>query len=260
MDNDDSTLSLYRIELEKFQGPLDLLLHLIKKNELDIYDIEVAEITRQYLEYLDTMREVNMEVASEFLVMASTLVYIKSRMLLPLDDEAEDDEVEDPREELIRRLIEYQRYKTSAQELDERPRLERDIFLRAEPENIDTPDDQFVEASLFQLIDAFQKVLSQVEKRKPHEVFMEPFPLEDGIKSVKAAFANSSSIRFADLFTGSDSRLKIVTLFLAVLEMIKKGQLSAVQEGFGEPLRLIADDIDKPDNQPTAGGSIDHDQ
>ncbi len=110
----ESTLSLYRIEIDKFTGPLDLLLHLIKRDELDIYDIPIAEITRQYLEYLDIMREFNLEVASEFLVMASTLVYLKSRMLLPLDDEEEEEIETDPREELIRRLIEYQRYKTAA--------------------------------------------------------------------------------------------------------------------------------------------------
>jgi len=260
MNSDESSLSLYKIELEKFQGPLDLLLHLIKKNELDIYDIEVAEITRQYLVYLDMMRDLNMEVASEFLVMASTLVYIKSRMLLPPADDEEEEEVEDPREELIRRLIDYQRYKTSARELDERPRLERDIFLRPELENTGTPEDQFLEASLFQLIDAFQKVLTQVEKKKPHEVFREAFPLEEGMKAVKAAFRDRKSIRFGDLFSGSDSRHKIVTLFIAVLELIKKGQMSAVQKGFGEPLRLIADDIDNDKHPSVAGGKVDHEK
>ena len=124
-------LDLYRIELDSFQGPLDLLLHLIKKNELDIYDIPIAEITRQYVNYLEVMSELNLDVASEFLVMASTLIHLKSRMLLPVDEEEEEEEEgEDPREELIRRLLEYQKYKKAAEELGSRPALGRDVFAR----------------------------------------------------------------------------------------------------------------------------------
>ncbi len=238
-NTEDSTLSLYKIEIENFTGPLDLLLHLIKRDELDIYDIPIAEITRQYLEYLDVMREFNLEVASEFLVMASTLVYIKSRMLLP-HDEVEEDEIEtDPREELIRRLIEYQRYKTAAHDLNMRPQLGKDIFVRPELEDTAHPGDHFIEASLFQLMDAFARVLSEADKRRPHEIYRDPFSLQEGIEHVRSALENKKSMKFVELFSGSESRRKIVTIFLAILELMKRKQLMAVQQDHDGPLRLI---------------------
>ncbi len=244
--SEESTLSLYRIELEKFQGTLDLLLHLIKRDELDIYDIPIAEITRQYLEYLDIMREFNLEVASEFLVMASTLVYIKSRMLLPHDDEEEEEEIEtDPREELIRRLIEYQRYKTAAHDLNMRPQLGKDIFIRPELEDKAQPGDHFIEASLFQLMDAFARVLSEAEKKRPHEIIRDTFSIEDGVEHVWSAFENKKSMKFVELFSGSESKRKIVTIFLAILELMKKKQLMAVQQDHDGPLRLIVDDLEE---------------
>ncbi len=249
-NTDESTLSLYKIEVENFSGPLDLLLHLIKKNELDIYDIQIAEITRQYLEYLDIMREFNLEVASEFLVMASTLVHIKSRMLLPLEEEEEEDVEEDPREELIRRLIEYQRYKTAAHDLNMRPQLGKEIFIRPEPEDTDHPADQFIEASLFQLMDAFSRVLSESEKRRPHEIYRDTFSMEEGIEHVRSAFESKKSMKFVELFSGSESRRKIVTIFLAILELMKRGQLTAVQQDHDGPLRLIVDDFEENINVP----------
>ncbi len=249
-NTDESTLSLYKIEVENFSGPLDLLLHLIKKNELDIYDIQIAEITRQYLEYLDIMREFNLEVASEFLVMASTLVHIKSRMLLPLEEEEEEDVEEDPREELIRRLIEYQRYKTAAHDLNMRPQLGKEIFIRPEPEDTDHPADQFIEASLFQLMDAFSRVLSESEKRRPHEIYRDTFSMEEGIEHVRSAFESKKSMKFVELFSGSESRRKIVTIFLAILELMKRGQLMAVQQDHDGPLRLIVDDFEENINVP----------
>jgi segregation and condensation protein A len=252
-NTEESTLALYRIEIDKFTGPLDLLLHLIKRDELDIYDIPIAEITRQYLEYLDIMREFNLEVASEFLVMASTLVYLKSRMLLPIDDEEEEEIETDPREELIRRLIEYQRYKTAAHDLNMRPQLGKDIFVRPELEDKAHPDDHFIEASLFQLMDAFARVLSEAEKRRPHEIIKDAFSIEDGVEHVWSAFENKKSMKFDELFTGSENRRKIVTIFLAILELMKRRQLMAVQQDHDGPLRLIVDDFEEVINTPTEG-------
>jgi segregation and condensation protein A len=235
----ENPLAQYSIELDTFQGPLDLLLHLIRKNEVDIYDIPMAEISRQYVEYLDVMHDLNLEVASEFLVMASTLIYIKSRMLLPAHEEEEELEEEDPREELVRRLLEYQKYKQAAEELSGRPRLDRDVFVRPESKPPDSDDDVFVEASLFQLMDAFQSVLAEAETRKPHEVEREVFTLEDGINHISAMMSGKPSLRFRDLFDGLGTKRRVVTVFLSVLELIKRGNLMAVQSDFGQPLRLV---------------------
>lgn len=232
-------LDLYRIELESFQGPLDLLLHLIKKNELDIYDIPIAEITKQYLSYLEVMRELNLDVASEFLVMASTLIHLKSRMLLPVADEEEEEEGEDPREELIRRLLEYQKYRKAAQELGSRPALGRDVFTRPEDDVGSPEEDAYIEANMFQLMDALQRVLAEAEKRKPHEVTRDSYTIDEGIGHIESMMTVKGSVRFGDLFAGHESRRQIVTIFLGVLELIKRGRISAVQEDQNAPLRII---------------------
>ena len=143
----ESSLEAYRIELKSFQGPLDLLLHLIRKNEVDIYDIPIAEITRQYLQYLEVMKDLDLEIASEFLVMASNLVYIKSRMLLLVEEDEEEESAEDPREELVRRLIEYQRYKEAAVALAGKPALYHDVFPRKEPEHNEPAGEEFFQTT-----------------------------------------------------------------------------------------------------------------
>jgi len=241
VSEDGSQLGGYRIELESFQGPLDLLLHLIRKNELDIYDIPIAEITGQYLAYLEIMRELDLEVASEFLVMASTLMYIKSRMLLPVDEEEEEGEGEDPREELIRRLIEYQKYKRAAEELAGMPVLYHDIFVRPEgkAETDISAEEPFIEATIFQLMDAFQGVLAEADRRTPVEVTRETFTMEDGIELIVSRLADQPSESFNGLFSGLDSRRKIITVFLGLLELIRRGRLIAVQADYGEPISLV---------------------
>lgn len=241
-EDGENPLELYRIELSSFQGPLDLLLHLIKKNEIDIYDIPVAEITTQYLAYLEMMRDLNLDVASEFLVMASNLIYLKSRMLLPPDEEEEEAEEQDPREELVRRLLEYQKYKKAAEDLGVRPALGKDVFARPEEERTEAPGDVFVEASLFHLMDALQRVLTEAEKRKPHEVSRETFTIEDGIAHIQSVIADRTSIRFTELFTGGESRRQIVIIFLGILELIKKNRVRAIQENDLGPLRIMVVD------------------
>jgi len=239
VSGEDSQLAGYRIELESFQGPLDLLLHLIRKNELDIYDIPIAEITNQYLVYLDIMRDLDLEVASEFLVMAATLMYIKSRMLLPVDEEEEEEDGEDPREELIRRLIEYQKYKKAAEELAGMPVLHHDIFVRPEADTSGQTEDVYTEATIFQLMDAFQKVLSEVDKRTPVEVTRDTFTTEDGINLIESSLASQPSVSFSGLFSGLDNRRKIITVFLSVLELMRRGRLIAVQADYGDPISLV---------------------
>jgi segregation and condensation protein A len=252
-----SQLDLYRIELESFQGPLDLLLHLIKKNELDIYDIPVAEISEQYLSYLEVMRELNLDVASEFLVMASTLIHLKSRMLLPPEEEEEEEEGEDPREELVRRLLEYQKYKKAAEELGSRPALGRDVFARPEDEVKSPGEDTYIEATMFQLMDALQRVITEAEKRKPHEITRDAYSIEEGIGHIETLLAEKGSIRFGDLFTGQESRRQIVTIFLGVLDLIKRGRISAVQEDQHAPLRIIPiPDSGSAVNPEAEGGQV----
>jgi segregation and condensation protein A len=260
---EESPLAAYRIELETFQGPLDLLLHLIRKNEVDIYDIPIAEITRQYLHYLDIMKELDLEIASEFLVMASNLVYIKSRMLLPVEDEDEEEETEDPREELVRRLIEYQKYKEAAGILAGKPVLHHDVFPRSEPDQPAGMEEQFAEATLFQLMDAFQKALTDAEKRLPVEFDRESFTMEEAIILIRERLAGMPSLAFEALFEELDSKRKIITVFLGVLEMIKKGHLIAVQGDYGDPITLIVpEDVkqDMAENAPPEEGNGANDQ
>lgn len=260
LTGEDSQLAAYRVELESFQGPLDLLLHLIRKNELDIYDIPIAEITNQYLVYLDIMKDLDLEVASEFLVMASTLMYIKSRMLLPVDEEEEESEGEDPREELIRRLIEYQKYKKAAQELAGMPVLQHDIFVRPEQaaEKSTSTDETFIEATIFQLMDAFQSVLSEAERKAPVEVTRETYTLDDGISLIESRLAQQSSISFGGLFSGLDSRRKVITVFLSLLELIRRGRIIAVQADFVDPISLVlnGEPLTDPDHDGDEEGTM----
>ena len=164
----------YTFRLEGFEGPLDLLLHLIQKNELDIFNIPIALITEQYLEYLQLMKVLNLDIAGEYLLMASTLLHIKSKMLLPKSSEGEEEREEDPRAELVRRLLEYQKYKQAALELEKRPLLDRDVFIRLTPaEAEEAPEEERIEVNLFELLEAFRKVLERVKPEGVHEVVLE---------------------------------------------------------------------------------------
>src|SRR4030066_2573303 len=146
----------YTIKLPAFEGPLDLLLHLIKEDKVDIYDIPIAQITKQYIDYLDLMKELNLEIAGEFLLMAATLIHIKSKMLLPLEEKAgEDEEAEDPRAEMIRKLLEYKSFKEVAEELGKREDTWRDIFYNPPDKSMEGEDEVFIEVGLFELLEAF---------------------------------------------------------------------------------------------------------
>lgn len=215
----------YNIKLDIFEGPLDLLLHLIKKNEVDIYDIPVAVITEQYLEYIEMMKEMNLEFAGEFLVMAATLVHIKSKMLLPVDEEApvEEDEGADPREELIKRLLEYQRYKEAAKELGERPVLGRDIFLRGMEIPLDELEEGagFMSVSVFDLMAALKDILAKAPKERTIELTSERFKIADKINHVMEIINSVKSATFTSLFPDEATRGEIVVTFLAILELAK---------------------------------------
>lgn len=215
----------YNIKLDIFEGPLDLLLHLIKKNEVDIYDIPIAVITEQYLEYIDIMKEMNLDFAGEFLVMAATLVHIKSKMLLPVDTAAPEEEEEgfDPREELVRRLLEYQRYKEAAKDLGSRNLLGRDVFARGAGVDFDELEEGagLMSVSVFDLMEALKGVLARAPKGRTIELTVERFKIADKINFIMERLNVEKSATFTSLFDNDATRGEIVVTFLAILELCK---------------------------------------
>jgi len=227
----------YSVRLDAFEGPLDLLLHLIRKNELDIYDIPIAVITRQYLDYIKLMKELNLEVAGDFLLMASTLLHIKSRMLLPQDDqEAGEEEEADPREELIRRLLEYQQYKEAGEVLGARALLGREVFARACPDQdlaALQAEDGPLEVSLFDLVDAFRCLLARIPAETFHDVApAETFSIADCINEILALLQERDTLKFDELVAEDLTRERVIVTFLAVLELCRLKLIRVFQNGF----------------------------
>lgn len=234
----------YIVKLDIFEGPLDLLLHLIRKHELDIFDIPISFITSKYLEYLDMMKRLNLDLASDYLDMAATLALIKSRMMLPRQ-EAEDDENPeegpDPREELVRRLLEYQKYKTAAGNLLELPMLGRDTFDRGSQEVI-AVERELAAPGLFALVEAFYKVLKDADPEPVHQVEMTTVSLTQRIKEMVSILRRRSKLTFDDLFEGQRTRGDIVVTFLSVLELAKLGMMVIYQAGTHSQIHIDAGD------------------
>jgi len=230
----------YTVRLEMFEGPLDLLLHLIHKNELDITNIPIALITEQYLEYLKLMKVLNLDMAGEYLLMASTLLYIKSKMLLPASSEEGEEEGEDPRAELVRRLLEYQKYKEAAAELEKRPMLNRDVFLRSTPMEVeDAGEEERVEVSLFELIEAFRKILERVKTEEFHEVVLDRLSVEEKVQEILSLLQREKrSMAFHLLFPEQASRRVIIITFLAILELVKMKLVRIFQLAPFETIRI----------------------
>ena len=234
----------YKVKLEVFEGPLDLLLYLIKQDEIDIYDISLERITSQYLEYLQAFKELNIELAGEFIVMAANLIYLKSRSLLPRDQQPpeEDASEDDPRWELIRQLIEYKKFKEAASELNLRALEQERIFVRetAFPSAIQEPL-RLGEVGIFQLIGAFQTVIKRIEARQDvQEIFSERFTVSEKIDSILQRIATGNRFGFSDLFGAATSRVEVVVTFLALLELIRLRQVRAVQENVFEEIEIAA--------------------
>lgn len=222
--------------LEAFEGPLDLLLYLIRRQNLDILDIPISEITRQYLRYIELMRELQLELAAEYLVMAAMLAEIKSRMLLPRP--AETEEEEDPRAELVRRLQEYERIRQAALDLDEMPRLERDIFqVAVEPPPMDRVR-PLPQVELDELLRAFSQVLGRAEMFSHHQVQREPLSVRERMTRVLEALEGGRQVAFAALFTPEEGRRGVVVTFLAILELIKARMVDWVQAEVYAPIYL----------------------
>jgi segregation and condensation protein A len=234
----------YKVKLDVFEGPLDLLLYLIKQDEIDIYDISLERITSQYLEYLQAFRELNIELAGEFIVMAANLIYLKSRSLLPVDQQppAEDAEEDDPRWDLIRQLIEYKKFKEAAAELHQRELEQERIFAR---EGALAPRFQeplrLGDVGIFQLINAFQIVIKRLEARQDvQEIFSEVYSVSEKIDTILQRVAAGAPIRFSDLFGATVSRLEVVVTFLALLELIRLKQVRAIQKNIFEEIEIGA--------------------
>ena len=221
----------YGVKLEVFEGPLDLLLYLIKREEIDIYDIPVAHITRQYLEYVELIKMVNIEQAGDFVLMAATLMKIKSQMLLPRQQEDEEEE-EDPREELVRRLLDYQRYKEIAEWMDEREIDQKDVFYRTFGPGIKSQEEPkegpLITATLFDLLYAFRVVLESAPKVPLHRIRGSEVHIEEQMDFILMILDKRKKILFMDLVSGQ-GRLAMIVTFIAILELIKTQRISAVQ-------------------------------
>lgn len=253
--NTEETLDLYSVRVPVFQGPLDLLLHLIRENKIDIYDIPIAEITHQYLEYIEMMKELNLEIAGEFLVMAATLIYIKSRLLLPRDEEAQAEEGEDPRLELVQRLLEYQALKEAALSLKDREESWRDFFWREplpeDDESKEQGDQELLlfDLNLFDLIGAFRKYLDRAPVASM-EITRETLTVKDKISYMVERLTTESTIRFEDLFADDRTRAQMVITFVALLEIIRLGLARAYQEGEFGIIWVINPEAQKPEEAP----------
>jgi segregation and condensation protein A len=237
----ESILEDYPVRLENFEGPLDLLLHLIKTSEVNIYDIPIALITQQYIDYLELMQELNLDVAGEFLVMAATLIHIKSRMLLPRPDPAQEDPEEDPREALVRRLLEHQKFKAAAELLHERETLRSAQWTRPDgrvAEIAGEPPEPEIEVDLFSLISAFRAVVERAKQRPKLYLPGEQLPIEDRIEQLLARLSETEACGFEDLFADVQTRAGLIVTFLALLEMIRLKLVRVFQSGALGPIRV----------------------
>jgi segregation and condensation protein A len=226
------------VRLARFEGPLDLLLHLIKRDEIDIYDIPISHITQQFLAYIELMRALNLEVAGEFLVMAATLMRIKAKMLLPLPAVGEEEEEGDPREELVQRLLEYRQFKEAAETLKGHEAERRLLFERGMvPGEEEAGLLPLAPATLFDLLDALNRVLARVPEAAVYEVQGELYDVEDKMSVIAVAVAEQGSVPFIRLLERCRGRAEMIVTFMALLELIKLGQVNVVQEElFGEIL------------------------
>jgi segregation and condensation protein A len=231
------------IRLPLFEGPLDLLLFLIKREQIDIHDIPIAPITRQYMEYLDLMRELSLDVAGEFMVMAATLIHIKSKMLVPLEPtEAEGEEEHvDPREELVRRLLEFQRYKEAAGVLHQQAQIRAAQWTRPDTvlPTFDDAGEEMLEAGLYDLVAAFKELLDRRKALLAHEIEAEGPPVEQRMEELLVMIGEGESLEFLELFASLETKAAMITTFLALLELIRLKRVRVYQRGMFGPIRVF---------------------
>jgi segregation and condensation protein A len=243
-----------RITLPLFEGPLDLLLYLIKREKIDIHDIPIAPITRQYMEYLDLMRELNLDVAGEFMVMAATLIHIKSKMLVPIEPtEAEgEEEYVDPREELVRRLLEFQRYKEAAGILHQQAQIRAAQYTRPDAvlPRFDDAGEEMLEAGLYDLVAAFKELLDRRKALLAHEVEAEGPPVEQRMEELLAMIREGESLEFLELFASLQTKAEMIVTFLALLELVRLKRVRVYQRGMFGGIRVF-----RPVGPPTEGAA-----
>jgi segregation and condensation protein A len=249
--------SALNVKLEVFEGPLDLLLHLIKKNEIDIYDIPIAVITGQYLEYLEMMKDLNLDIAGEFLLMAATLLHIKSKMLLPPTEEEEGGEgeegQEDPRAELVRRLLEYQKFKEAASDLSQGLLLDREVFARhffGEEIFKEAEEGLLGEVSLFDLVEAIKKVLQGAPPEEFQEISVDHLSIKDRIQEVMENLWTKENLSFDELFSREAPRREIILTFLAILELLRLRMIRIYQPAPYGAIRIFSP-IEREEGQKT---------
>ncbi|MEO8679269.1 MAG: segregation/condensation protein A [Vicinamibacterales bacterium] len=239
----ESQLDSIRIKLQSFEGPLDLLVHLIKKHKVDVYDIPIALITKQYLDYLGLLQELNLDLASEFLVMAATLIHIKSKMLLPRPETAAGDPTddEDPRDALVRRLLEHQKFKAAAELLHDRETLRSAQWGRPDSRLEEIAGDDYepeIEVDLFTLLAAFRQVLERARERPPVPLPPSEISIETRIDQLLGRLSETDACGFEDLFDDVASRADMIVTFLAMLEMIRLKLIRVFQSGGAGAIRI----------------------
>ncbi len=233
----------YKIQLEKFEGPLDLLLYLIKKDDIDICDIPISTITDQYMQYINTMKLLNLEVVGDFLVMAATLMQIKSKMLLPPDPFAVVPE-EDPRNELVRRLQEYQQFKLVAENLKEKEAFRQNLFSRLVDEEAmnqikEDAQEVFIEASLFDLINALNIAIAKVPEKITYQINEDQFSVEGQVHTILHRLVESPKLSLKDLFMKASCKLEIVCTFVAILELVRIKEILAYQRRAFDDIEIV---------------------
>ena len=231
---------IYKVQLENiFEGPMDLLVHLIKKNELDIYDIPIALVTEQYLQYMEWMKGMNIDLAGDFIVMASTLTQIKSRMLLPAS--ADEEEAEDPRQEIVKPLVEYLQMKSAAEQLSERHLLGEGTFVRSSDhrEFLSGQEETYIKVGLFELIDAFQKILAKIPGDLQMEFTPDKISVKEKITQINDILEAKGSATFDQLFSDQPDKNEVIVTFLAILEMVKLALIRIAQHAQTGVIRLF---------------------
>lgn len=234
----------YKLKLEIFEGPLDLLLYLIRKDDIDIADIPIAQVTEQYLQYIEMMKMLDLDVVGDFLVMAATLMQIKSRMLLPPDPDAVKEEAIDPRDELAQRLLEYKKFKEIAEALKDKEIQRSDLFSRGVDEELtrqfkEDAKEVYFEASLFDLITALSEALKRAPEEVLHEIIKDEFTVEQKIHEILHRVLDQSQLLLKDLFEKARSKVEVVVVFLAVLELIRLKEIKVVQKKLFGDIEII---------------------
>lgn len=257
MSNED-----YKVMLDVFEGPLDLLLYLIKRNEVDIHDIPIEVITRQYMEYLDLLRMLDLTIAGEFLVVAATLMMMKSRLLLPVEDRPEmeeEEEEDDPRWDLIRQLVEYKKFKDAAIFLEDLEERQVNVFVR-EGDGVllgSEPDVALRDVGIFDLITAFNEALSNAPQETLREIVADRYTVADRMDYLMTQMRTHGHLSLTTVFSEMQSRAEIITVFLAVLELIKLKQTQAQQEGvFGEIRLILSTDVEVTEIEPIVNEEV----